>query len=148
MVTLAERFLAKVDKSGECWLWTGCLDKDGYGKFRIKKKIFRTHRISYELYVEPIPDGLYVCHHCDNPSCVNPDHLFVGTSKDNMRDMISKSHNRKGQNNSNAKLTSKQVCEIRERIANGEKQITLAKEFGVVQTTVSSIKCRKRWKEI
>lgn len=87
------RFWEKVDKSkGEnsCWEWTRYKDKDGYGQLRFKGRMYLAHRFSYMTYVGAIPEGMLICHKCDNPSCVNPDHLFIGTHLDNKRDCIKK----------------------------------------------------------
>lgn len=143
---LQERFWEKVDKPAgpaACWLWTGYKDSKGYGRITIDKKPFLAHRFSYKLHKGPIPKGLFVCHHCDVPACVNPEHLFVGTQFDNMQDMTAK-----GRRVGNIKLTSDQVCEIRERVANGETQISLAKEFGIDRSTISKVVNRKRWQHV
>jgi hypothetical protein len=88
---LAERFWEKVDKSGECWLWTGALASNGYGRITPVTGVSAgAHRVSYELHNGPIPKGMMVMHSCDVPSCVNPDHLSLGTAKDNMADMWTK----------------------------------------------------------
>lgn len=142
MKTLLERFWEKVDKSGDCWLWTGATINKGYGQIRIKGKSVLVHRVSYELHRGPIPKGLCVLHHCDNPLCVNPDHLFLGTKYDNVQDMIAKGRR------SQTKLTLDKVKEIRERVSNGETQISLAKEFGVIQQTISDAVTRKTWKDV
>jgi len=87
---LEERFWPKVDKTGDCWLWTGWRNDEGYGYIRDVGRIVRAHRASYELTQGAIPEGMMVLHKCDNPPCVRPDHLRLGTNGDNMIDMYSK----------------------------------------------------------
>lgn len=96
----------KINKDTGCWDWLRYKNKGGYGRGRYLGKICLAHRSSYEYHVEPIPKGMLVCHTCDNPPCINPEHLFLGTSKDNAIDMIKKGRN-------NYKVTKKEVLEIR-----------------------------------
>lgn len=91
-----DRFWARVDKSGECWVWTGAALPAGYGRWKGAHRLVYAHRFSWELANGPIPDGMLVCHRCDNPPCVRPDHLFLGTPTDNIRDMNAKGRGRAG----------------------------------------------------
>ena len=92
--SIEERFFQKVNKTDSCWLWTGARDTAGYGSLTINKKKVRATRWSYEFHKSPIPDGLLICHTCDVPACVNPEHLWAGTYSENALDMVSK--NRQG----------------------------------------------------
>lgn len=94
--SFAPRFWASVQKSDSCWTWTGRRYPGGYGEFSVKHVNYRAHRVSWMLNVGPIPDGLLVCHHCDNRLCVRPDHLFLGTDKDNQTDAIRKGRHARG----------------------------------------------------
>jgi len=87
---LAERLWSKVTKTETCWTWTGARNRKGYGEIGAKGRVQKAHRIAWELTYGPIPEGLDVLHHCDNPPCCRPDHLFLGTDADNMADMMAK----------------------------------------------------------
>lgn len=152
MRTAQERFEAKFEKGDGCWNWKAGKQRDGYGQFRFAGRHQRAHRVSWMLYVGEIPDNLQVLHHCDNPSCVNPSHLFLGTIADNAHDRDSKGRCRGagpgGERHGGAKLTEKQVAAIRERRSAGARNTVLAKEFNVAQQTISSIVCRRRWAKV
>lgn len=92
-MSLENRFLEKVNKTDSCWLWTGALNSRGYGAIGVNGKSVSAHRFSYETYIGEIPPGMVVCHSCDVRNCVNPEHLWVGTSADNNRDMFEKDRN-------------------------------------------------------
>jgi hypothetical protein len=89
-MSIEERFFQKVNKTDSCWLWTGALSSTGYGSMGVQRKATSAHRLSYTLFKGQIPDGMIVCHSCDVRSCVNPDHLWIGTPSDNMKDMVAK----------------------------------------------------------
>lgn len=146
--SIEDRFWEKVKKVGSCWNWTGATTETGYGILartkrdhpgRGKSKIIFAHRLSYEIHNGPV-GGMHVCHSCDNPLCVCPFHLFLGTHADNMADMAKKGRNTK-------KLNGSKASEIRRRYANSEAtQRGLASEFGVSVTTIISILKRKTFK--
>lgn len=157
-----ERFWTKVAITADdnkCWEWQRGKNVDGYGVFgtggRKHKKRHLAHRFSWELAYGNIPTGLFVLHSCDNPSCVNPKHLFLGTNLDNIHDMMNKGRQSKGEakslalrgeNNPNAKLTKEQVEYIRQRYAQGGiLQRELGVQFGITQVQVSTIILRKAW---
>lgn len=118
-ITIKDRIWKKINVKGEneCWEWKGCKFPNGYGNIRYKKKCALTHRVIYELTYGNIPENLLVCHRCDNPSCCNPNHLFLGTCKDNLDDMRRKKRwkcsSRRNELNSHCKLTNIQVLEIK-----------------------------------
>lgn len=147
--TRRERFEAKYAERGNgCWEWTAACFHNGYGKFRDGTKIRSAHRVAYEIYCGSIGSST-VCHRCDNPLCVNPNHLFLGTQKDNVSDMISKGRQAVGERFSSHKLTPSGVREIRERYnAGGVTQQALAEEFGVDQKLISRVVRRLSWKHV
>jgi len=144
-----ERFWNKVDKKGddECWNWTGCKGYNGYGRFFHNKRLTGSHRASWEIHNnQKIPDGLFVLHSCDNPSCVNPAHLRVGTPLENMKDRSLRGRCGAcgaGIKNKNAteKLSDEQVREIRERLKNKKRgdQAVISEEYGVSRSTITHI---------
>ncbi len=134
-----------------CILWTGCTNKRGYGVIGSgppRHKMIVASRISYELFVGPIPETLFVLHRCDNPPCINPVHLLVGTHADNLADMAAKGRSMRGELQHNAVLTSGDVREIRRRAAAGEYMKHLANEYHVNPQTVADAVHRKTWRHI
>jgi hypothetical protein len=147
---VSARFWAKVDKSGECWIWTAChFLRDGrptYGMFSFGGRLRPASRVAWELVHGQIPQGLMVRHSCDNRGCVRPEHLSLGTHQDNMNDMVSRGRAARGQENVNGRFTADQVRGIRRRVANGERTTDLAREYGVSQGAIWFIGARWRYK--
>jgi hypothetical protein len=145
------RFWRKVLKTNSCWLWTASTSNGRYGNISYNSSgdMIKAHRASYILAYGPIPNGLHVCHTCDTPLCVNPSHLFLGTSKDNHKDRNSKGRQAKGTTHGRNKLTELQVKEIRAKyIPRSYSTTKIAQEFGVSQSTIFNILKNKIWKHI
>ena len=147
---LVKRFWSKVKKTRTCWLWTGCIDKDGRGRFGVKKKNRSAARFSWFISNGTIPDGFYVLHHCDVPPCVNPKHLYIGTQLDNMQDMVKRGRqaNQRGMNNGNCKLTEATVKRIKRLWKSGCSRAHIVKITGVKWYNVDNIVCERRWTHI
>lgn len=146
---LKERLFRRVNKTETCWLWTGYTSRGGYGMIRVGEKMRTTHRVSWEIHHGPIPigeghHGTCVLHRCDNPPCVNPAHLFLGTAADNNRDREQKHRGNqpKGKANGWAKLTEAQVLDIRN---GGGTQKEAGQRHGISQAHVSKIRLGQMW---
>ena len=158
-----ERFIARIDKTGDCWMWTGSRTKAGYGQLqyrRVSQQPLLAHRVAWELRFGSAPGKLHVLHHCDNPACVRPEHLFLGTQKDNNTDRTRKGRTASGDRNGartqpkknpfvrnrgsgllgekhpQAKLSNAEVDDLLQRFAAGENRSGLAREFGISVTHV------------
>lgn len=154
-IPLIERFRKYVDRREDdaCWPWTGSTDQHGYGRISQGRGLSpkKAHRIAYELFKGPILDGLHVCHACDNPNCVNPNHLWVGTAKDNALDRVRKGRSGPrralGDRAPGAKLRSNQIALIKLAYNWGAPQPAIAAACGVSQATISKVILGKSWKE-
>lgn len=149
---VAERFWSKVTRSDECWPFNGATNESGYGVVSFKGKARLAHRVSWVLTHGEIGDGLLICHHCDNPPCVRPDHLFAGSQSANLYDMASKGRYGDrdlpcGERNHNAKLTIGQVGQIRALHADGATVTSLARQFDIARSTTHSIVVGDTWIE-
>lgn len=146
-----ERFWARVAVKGpdDCWEWQFCLDRGGYGIMVVSGLRVRAHRISWVIAHGPIPDGLVICHHCDNRACVNPAHLFIGTLADNNADMYAKGRENIvkiiGERNGSAKLTADDVRAIRDAVRQGVIGSVLADRYGLNRKTIYRIVHRRSW---
>lgn len=155
-----DRFWLLVDKNGpqptgkpcegNCWMWCGQAMTGGYGIYGKKSRRRGAHRMSWEYTYGEIPDGMYVCHKCDNKLCVNPDHLFLGTAEDNVRDYIKKGLRKghRGERSPTSKLTEKDVVSIRTEYASGATLQQLSDKYGVHATTVASVVHGRSWRHI
>ena len=160
-LSLEERFLRHVQKvEGQCWEWTASRYPKGYGKFALetkrnsKNRTGYAHRVAWEIFNGPIPDGLNVCHQCDNPGCVNPAHLFLGTQHENVWDCKRKGRARyaigpresiQGQRHPCSKLTDQQAAAI---IADARPYVTIGRQYGVSASTICAIKLGKIWRHL
>lgn len=150
VVPIASRFWKHVKKTKTCWIWTASKFKTGYGQIRAiegsPQRNVKAHRLSWELHNGPIPNGMFICHSCDNPACVRPDHLWLGNNQTNMADRQKKGRTAKGENSGHV-LTEKQVKEMRKRYPK-ESQRGLAKIFGVSSETARKAILGMTWKHI
>ena len=146
---LSERFAAAiagiVRSDDECWEWDRAKTTNGYGTIFDGAKPMAAHRASWTLHHGPIPPGMFVCHHCDNPPCVNPSHLFLGTAADNTHDAMIKGRMLQKGVYPWSRLTREQVQEIRELIRLGHSRSRIAAKYGVKAGTVDSIRYGKTW---
>lgn len=144
------RFWRMVEKGPGCWEWTGARVEGGYGIFQAGGRARRAHRFLFTLQGNPVPAWLQVCHRCDNPSCVRPDHLFWGTAKENVRDCVIKGRRRPplGAAHGMARLSDGDVIAIRRRRCAGEGGSDLGREYGVCPATISLIVNRKHWRHL
>ena len=147
--TLRERFEIYTRRTEGCWEWTGYRDSNGYGRLNVSGRPILASRTSYLLHYGNIPGGSYVCHKCDNPACVNPEHLFLGTQADNVADMHAKGRQRKrgipGMSHHAAKLTDDIVRHIRSSDAS---DAALSKELGVSRATVHAVRNNRTWTHV
>lgn len=147
----SERFWDKVKVKQGCWPWRGAKDSNGYGLIcigtsRDRGKKTKAHRVSYQMHFGKIPEGMCVCHTCDNPECTNPGHLFLASHSENMADMVSKKRHAYGSRNGQAKLCELDVCLIRE--LKHIKNKKLAAFFGVSDATISQVLSCQTWKHV
>lgn len=138
-----QRFWSKVEKTESCWNWTQGLDRRGYGQIKISARNYGAHRLSWFIHNGSIPTNLSVCHRCDRPSCIRPDHLFLGTHAENMADMHKKNRHRVG-----SKLTAEQVRQIKQMYQEGITQSEIASIMNVTFSNISYILSGKTWKHI
>lgn len=144
-VTVA-RFWDKVEKSEGCWEWKASFVTGGYGYFRYAKKHGMAHRFSYMLHFGEIPEGKLVCHHCDNPRCVRPEHLFLGTIRDNTVHAAEHALIPRGSDTTFAKLTEDQVTELKTLFSQGWSMNALGKRYGIHGMNVGRILRGTSWK--
>lgn len=140
-------FMSKVDVKEGCWEWQGALDEGGYGKFKKDGKTQKAHRVAYEMFTEAISPGLIVCHMCDNPKCVNPSHLWIGTQRDNMRDRSEKGR-APSHNGHKRKLNRERVLMIRDLHEKGNSQRSIGKILKHPTHLIHCVVNRKTWRHV
>lgn len=152
---LAERFWEKVDKRrlDECWPWTACVDGCGYGLIGSNAednwRLLKAHRVAWTFTYGSIPEGLCVCHHCDNKICCNPLHLFLGTQADNTADKVSKNRQARGEGVAQSKITAEDAGEIRQLYAAGRDTIrSIARRYPIGRSQVHRIINHDKWKHV
>lgn len=146
--TEQERFIRsfKVNGLTGCWEWSSYRDKDGYGTISLNYKSVRAHRYSYEFHSGKSANGFLVCHSCDNPGCVNPDHLFIGSAKDNTHDMINKNRDTIiGEKNCKAKLKDQDIINIRNSNKTTKELMVI---YGLTKHSINNIKAKRTWKHL
>jgi hypothetical protein len=150
--TLTERLEEKIERIPEsgCWIWMGSVAYREYGIISYQGKRYKVHRLMWELHNnKKIPEGMEALHRCDTPPCMNPDHIFIGTKKDNMQDCIKKGRFKRpffqGENHKNSKLKNDQIIKI---LSDKDSFRAIAKKYGVASSTISAIKCRQTWKHV
>lgn len=148
--SMIDRFMDKVspEPNTGCWLWTASVDSSGYGHFGIaSSRPTKAHRIAYRLFKGDIPRGLFVCHKCDVPSCVNPDHLFLGTPADNTSDRDQKKRTAVGRRNGKSKLTDEIVISIR-ALSKSFSERQIARLIGIHRSTVNAVLSGRTWSHV
>ena len=145
-----ERFWSYVVKGDGCWEWTGTLSSNGYGKSWFSGRLVRAHRVSWALVNGPVPAGMCVCHHCDNRVCVRPDHLFIGTYRDNVLDKEHKGRGNhpRGSSAGRALVTEVDVVEIRRLAEGGMCYHDIGPSYGLSKQAVGSIVRRQSWRHV
>lgn len=145
-----DRFWAYVEKTPTCWLWTGYTDRWGYGRIQVRRQAFYTHRLAYEMAhgEGSIPIGYFVCHTCDVARCVNPDHLWLGSSRANTQDAAKKGRMARGGRHHRAVLTEHHVLAIRAWHRAGETATEIARMMGVTSWTVRNVIDGKTWRHV
>tara|TARA_R110000822_G_scaffold310340_2_gene442670 strand:+ start:2171 stop:2659 length:489 start_codon:yes stop_codon:yes gene_type:complete len=150
--SLNDRFFSKVSLPNEngCMLWFGAKDSWGYGHLTINKTTKKAHRLAYEMTKGEILKGMFICHTCDTPSCVNPDHLFLGSPRDNVIDCIKKGRFplNKGERVGNSKLNNRLVVEIRCLLNYGYSQREVSRMYGVTSQNINLIHHNKAWRHV
>lgn len=146
-IPLGERFYDRIlENANGCWIWQRGLDKNGYGRSSINRKGVQAHRVSWVIHKGKIPDGMQVLHRCDNPPCVNPEHLFLGNNADNMTDKMKKNRQTRGHDVNTSKINASDVFRIRGLLSEGWSGRKISKLLGLKDHHVYDIKNGRSWR--
>lgn len=149
-----ERFWSKVNRSSGCWEWAGRVDEDGYGRMKVGGIFYRAHRLSFEIANGPIAAGVHICHHCDNPRCVRPDHLYAGSPQTNRQDTVDRKRayrwhgRRRGEKNPASKLTEKDVLEVHRLRTQGRSIQKIADQYRVSARAITDVLSGATWSHL
>lgn len=146
--TLESKFNRSFRVTPSCWIWLGNIDSKGYARILLNGAQYRASRFSYNLYIGTVPSRLLVRHRCDNPKCVNPEHLLLGTPQDNSNDMVSRDRQSRGDSHPKSKVNEKDVLEIRQLPKYGLPLRTIANMYGITISTAGRIINKKTWAHI
>ena len=144
------RLMSRIEIKDSCWVWKGWVSPKGYGYIRVGNNCKSTHRVSYEVFIGDIEKGMCVCHTCDNPSCINPEHLWIGSNQDNAidREKKGRGRNNKGENHGRSKLKESDIPTILKLLEDGIYQREIARRHGVHQATIFRVSKKKSWKHV
>lgn len=141
-------FFSHIEKTDSCWIWKGTISVYGYGQIQVGKKHVHAHRYSWIFHKGVIPEKMFVCHSCDNTKCVNPNHLFIGTAKDNSKDMVYKKRHCFGEKNGNHKYSESTIRLIVDMYNTGLSIRSVSKKMGIPFSTIQQVLSKKEWKHL
>jgi hypothetical protein len=148
LIRISEDLTSFVERTDYCWNWTGTINKFGYGIITHKYYLYFVHRLAYVKHFGSVPENMFVLHKCDNRKCINPEHLFIGTNRDNVDDMLNKERQPRGETKHNSILLERDILLIRKMKQEGETLKDISKYFNVSEGAIYDVIARRTWKHI